>query len=133
MGSCNQAIDPPLRRVLNGKMCEHNNTGLAYIGLREINAKASPQGEVNSRKRKRNIDYLRAKRLRRNKRKKLAYQNQTSQERRAKIAQRLAEKYETKTEKTLKIQLAQVTRNYKKERRLSAFCWSKYKEELAVR
>jgi hypothetical protein len=70
-------------------MCE-NNIGLAYIGLREMNAEASQQGEVNPRKRKRNIDTLRAKRLRRNKKKKLANRNQTRRERFAKIARRFS-------------------------------------------
>lgn len=135
MNSRNQAIDPPNRRVLNSKMCE-NNIGLAYIGLREMNAEASQQGEVNQRKRKRNIDTLRAKRLRKNKKKKLANRNQTKRERLARIARRFSAEnnYEMlKREKILKLEIDQVRLDYKKERKLSAFCWNKYKEQLALR
>jgi hypothetical protein len=58
-------------------MCE-NNIGLADIRLRGSNTETSHQSEVPApRKRQRNIDGVRMKRLRRNKKKKLANRNQT--------------------------------------------------------
>ena len=94
-----------------------------------MNAEASHQVEVNSRKRKRSIEFLRAKRLRRNKKKKRAYQNQTRQERLGRIAENVINheaRLQREREKAL-------TTKLKKETRLSSFCWSKYKEQLALR
>ena len=134
MSLCNQAVEPP-KRVLNSILCE-NNCGLADNRLREDCLVESRVGETKKlRQRKRNIKTLRLKRLKRNKKKKDVIRKETRKERSSRITRRLSTELHdfSRRENTLKHQLSELQTEYRKERRLSAFCWTKFKEEELLR
>lgn len=76
------------------------------------------------------IEFLRKKRLRRNRKKKEALRKMSKRERREKFKNRAACMLSKQTQ-TLEQELLKVKQDHEYEKRLSAFSWKKYKNEKA--
>jgi len=79
-------------------------------------------------KRKKNLKLLRKRRLQRKRNKKEEYRKLSKQERRSKLKEKLTKKFEEEIN-ALEMKLHTTQNNYKKERRISAYCWGKWKKE----
>jgi hypothetical protein len=83
------------------------------------------------KKRKRKLNILRKKRLQRKQRKKEEFRKLSKQERRSKMKDHLSSEFKDEID-DLELKLHTVKNKYKKERRISAYCWAKWKKEHTI-
>lgn len=114
------------------RICEVFNSTLCEFAMAEFADNGSltnilAEGETKAKKRKRSIQAIRKKRIKRNLAKKEEHKKMTKQERRKKLTLGLQDKVND-----LQRKLDSSKHLYKKEKRISAYCWRKWKEYIRV-
>lgn len=110
-------------------MCEHAVLAEFADSGSLSNMFAEDETTINRpTKRKKNITLIRKKRLKRNRMKKEERKRLSKRERRHKIKEKLALDFNERIN-DLENKLSSAETLYKQERRISAYCWRKWKEE----